>query len=211
MTPEEKKKKKRGRVWRIAAPAVLAGMFAALALLENAGVFAAVKSGGASASLSKPASVPVPLTKLAVVNRLENDGFFEHGDMLLRNGVDAGLLFYLEKNGTLSGIGYTLILLPANAAFGSGSGPYDAQADTDRETASFVFRALLEAVLGGISPNEKQLKKGESILDSLFSSDKEKTETLEAGECTVTFTKAYSEGVYVLTLTAERGNAAGSY
>ena len=206
MTPEEKKRKKRMQIWRIVIPVLLAGMFASLALMDKNGVFSAANQAPLAATAA-PEPVPVPYTRLAVMNRLENDGFTETDGMLLRNDTYAGTLEFREKGEVLTGASYSLIILPATAASSSGSAydsTFQAQTETDRKTASLVFRALFEAVLGGKSPNEAHLKRGEKILDNCFTSDRERTETLETEDCTVTFNKAYTDGVYVLTITAVR-------
>lgn len=202
MTPEEKKIVKRRRFWRFAIPALLVLLFASISIMENSGMFTALRKPAEN----KPASVPVPFTELSVMNRLGNDGFTDNGGQLTRNGGDAGEIAFLEAGGEVVSVTYKLVTLPGDVAFGDS--PYEtearAQRETDRENAGLVFRAVFEAALGGRAPAEKDLDKGEKLLDSCFSSDEEKTYTLKTDGCEITFTKAYLEGMYELTMEARR-------
>lgn len=197
MTPEEKKKRKRLRIWRVAAPVLLTGLFAALAVFEKNGVFTALNHAKAAVE-EHPAAVPVPLTRLAVMNRLENEGLSEIEGQLLREDADAGTLTFEEQDGAVKAVSYSLMLLPADETAGT-----DLIAQ-DLETAKLVFRSMLEAALGGTAPTQKELDKGDSILCKLFTSDKEKTEVLAAEGCAVTFTKQFSGGMYRLQMKAGR-------
>lgn len=205
MTPEEKKKRKRTRVWRIVIPVLLAGMFASLAILENKGVFAAVNKAVAPATEEKPRPVPVPLTRLSVVNRLETDGFEEYDGLLMRGGTEAGTLALSGDDGGLTGVRYTLILLPEEAIpAGEAGEAMRAQAALDRENARLVSRAILEAVLGGEQPAEKQLQQSDGKLESVLSAKDGKTASCTVSSCTVTYTKSCENGLFLLTAEAKR-------
>lgn len=206
MAPEDKKKKKLSRVLRIAVPALLVCAFAALAVFEKNGVFAAASRVQARPVEAKPAPVPVPLTELAVMNRLECDGFSAREGHLTRLGADAGQLSYLRAGETLSGVVYTLVTLPAPETFPGGTLGEEMrlEREADRENAKLVLRAVTEAVLGGEAPTEKQLEQAETKLESCLASLKDKSESFRIGTCAVTLTMRCADGVYTLTVRAER-------
>ena len=206
MTPNEAKKRKRSRVLRVAVPVLLAGMFASLAVLENNGVFTSVNKAGSAAVEEHPAAVPVPFTRLAVLNRLENDGFSESDGLLLRNGTDAGTISLEEEHGILKKASYSLMLLPAEASLSGNMSneAFLAQSEADGENARLVFHAVLESALGGVAPKESLLSQGEKKLESVLSASGNKTETLSLDTCTFIFARTYTDGLYRLTMEAER-------
>ena len=206
MTPEEKKKNKAQRILRIAVPVLLACFFASLAVFEKTGVFAAANQAGSVPAAELPAPVPVPLTELAVLNRLENDGFTAAEDQLLRNGLDAGSLRYERTGGELTGVVYSLIVLPGDEALPGGTLGEEmrAQSEADAENARLVLHAMLEAVLGGSCPSEKQLAQADKKLSTCLSAAGAKDAAFSIDDCSVSVTKAYADGIYWLTVKVRR-------
>ena len=200
MTPAEKKKQKRARVFRVAVPVLLAGMFASLAVLENKDVFSAVNKAKAPVA-EHPAAVPVPFTGRAVVNRLENENFSMADGQLMRNGEEAGTLS-LPGEEEIDSLCYLLTLLPAEAKDASDTAFSVNQADG--ENARLVFRAALEAVLGGEEPKEKLIEQGEKKLTRCLEAKNEKTETLSLSSGSILFEKVLEDGIYTLRITAVR-------
>lgn len=200
MTPSERKKRKRTRVLRIAAPVLLAGMFASLALFESKGVFSSVNKAKAPVA-EHPAAVPVPFTGRAVMNRLENDGFSLADDTLMRDGADAGTLV-LANEEEIDSLCYTLTLLPANVPLSGDD--VEEQTEADAENARLVFRAVLEALLGGEAPGDKLIESGEKKLERCLEAKSEKTETLALTGGSILMERIFSDGMYTLKITAAR-------
>ena len=204
MTPSEKKKRTRARVLRVAVPVLLAGLFASLALMEKSGVFTSVNRAGAGTE-ALPAAVPVPFTRLSVLNRLENEGFWADGDALTRDGADAGTLTLTETDGAVTKAVYSLILIPGSALPEDSAGEsMQGQNESDARAAHLVFRAMLEAVLGGEEPPDTAFTQGEKKLDSCLNASASKSAAYTYGTADFTFEKTFSDGLYRLTVTAMR-------
>lgn len=200
MTPEERKKKKRTRILRVAVPVLLAGAFASLSLLESGGVFASVNKPKAPAP-EHPAAVPVAFTGLSVMNRLENDGFSRNGTQLMRHDTEAGTL-ELSGGEEIDSLCYSLVLLPEDES--PAGNTVSRQREADLENARLVFHAVLEAVLGGEAPKEKLLTQGEKKLDRCLTGKGDKTETLALPNGSLTFEKVTRSGLCTLKITAQR-------
>ena len=203
MALDELQKKKLAKIMRFLIPLLLAGMFACLAVFQEKGLFS--KAGAAAAVVKKPARVAVPLTRLAVSNRLENEGFSVQADgTLYRNDYEAGTLTFKQEGEVFTAVTYSLSLLPEEAYFPEGDLGEEMRKikALDAENARLVLSALLEAVLGDTLPSEKAVYQAQTRLSACLSAEKEISLSCSQEGCRINLVKTLNRGEYTLTMEA---------
>lgn len=183
-TPQDDRNRRLTAVLKIAVPAFLVLLFAAIAILANGG-FRAQRPVS-----TVPAAAKIDLTRLSVVNRLEGAGFVWNDGTLTRDGETVASLTLEPANAArLTGAAFVMRVQSGDEELPNGriGDKYRAERDEDIAVAEAVFDCLLEAGLGGSVPYDSVRVQGKEAIRACISSSEANTSSLTAGTKRFTF------------------------